>query len=170
MRSYIERAQSFVEDIFGYIEESLEYENFGVNFTSAIERYCEEKHRLVSIESGMSRTVLITSDYVIKIDRNVNSFCGDSEDEVRAYQFACDNGFDHLFAEITRFKYGGYNFYIMPRVSGINPYRDDEEMYSYLTEEEADFVDEYFSDLHSGNFGITKGKIIITDYAWNSIV
>lgn len=167
---YKVRAQKFVEDIFPYIEEVLHHHVIHLyKLSDCVEQYCLEKHRRVVMKSGCSRAAFITSDYVVKYDYVKSAFCGNSSDELRAYQEIKKMGFEHLFAEISCFTYNGYNFYIMPRISGIRPWGDDDALYESLSYEEQEFIDEYFQDLHSGNFGFEKGQLKIIDYAWNSL-
>ena len=167
---YKVRAQKFIEDFFPYIEETLHRRVIHLyELSDCVAQYCIEKHRRVIMKSGCSRAAFITSDYVVKYDYVKDAFCGNSSDELRAYQEIKKMGFEHLFAEISCFTYKGYNFYIMPRVSGIQPFGDDDVLYEYLSYEEQDFIDEYFHDLHSGNFGFEKNQLKIIDYAWNSL-
>ena len=168
---YKVRAQKFIEDFFPYMEDKM---SSGKSYTHQMSGMCEAvlafntvKHRRVMIDSGCSRTVLINSDYVVKIDRVNDAFCGNCEQEVHAYKFAKQEGFGYLFAEITPFKYKGITFYIMPRIRNIREGRDDEELYCNLNDEEYDFITSHFNDLHGGNFGFKNGSPVIIDYAWN---
>ena len=167
---YKVRAQKFIEDFFPYIENAIKGRTIYLHkIAVCVEQYCFEKHRRVIMKSGCSRAAFITSDYVVKYDYVKDAFCGNSSDELRAYQEIKKMGFEHLFAEISCFTYKGYNFYIMPRVYGIQPFGDDDVLYECLSDEEQDFIDEYFHDLHSGNFGFEKNQLKIIDYAWNSL-
>ena len=73
----------------------------------------------ITIRGGMARKVLIGRDFVIKLDWDEeNVFCyGGCEDEVKLYKIAKEEGFAHLFAEITHITINEYNFYIMPRLN-----------------------------------------------------
>ena len=120
----------------------------------------------LKMTSGYTRTVIIRSDYVVKIDHNPNSGFGNNESEVKAYEFAKNAGYEYLFAKPTLFRVKGLkvNFEIMPRVrNGIGNFH---KHYSrYLTHDELYFVNSFFGDLHEGNLGYFKNKPIFIDYA-----
>ena len=169
------RAQKFIKQIFQYVDGHM-YDDLDETI-ERVQRFAAEKHRKVLVNNGVSRIAIITADYVIKWDRHFaqnnyeRNYAGDCEKEYRTWRWLLDEnpGYSYLFAEITRFKFGGENFYIMPRVRGINEGRD---VYAYecVDGDEEDFLHEWFYDLHSGNFGIDrKGNVTIFDYAWNSL-
>lgn len=169
---YKVRAQKFIEEFFPYIENKVnkrgtQYTHYVSDMCEAVLAFNTATHRRVMIDSGCSRTVFITSDYVVKIDRVNKAFCGNCQQEVRAYNFAKQEGFSHLFAEITPFKYKNTTFYIMPRIRNIREGRDEEALYASLNDEEYNFITSYFDDLHGGNFGFKNGAPVIVDYAWN---
>ena len=169
------RAQKFIKQIFPYIDGYM-YDDLNETI-ERVQRFANEKRRKVLVNYGVSRIAIITADYVIKWDRHFaqnkyeRSRAGDCKKEYLTWRWLLDEnpGYAYLFAEITRFRFGGENFYIMPRVRGINRDRD---VYAYecVDGDEEDFLCEWFYDLHSGNFGIDrKGNVTIFDYAWNRL-
>lgn len=162
MRSYIERAKDFIEQVYPFI---CECKNpweirqhiliFNADFT-----------RAVKVGSGLSRIALITSDYVVKFDydpEEVESI-GGCENELELFSWAKHEGFDYLFAEITSFFYEDRYFYIMPRIYGIGSGRHYAE--HYMTDSEKDFCRRYkITDLHTENYGFRNGKVCLVDYA-----
>ena len=114
---YKVRAQKFIEDFFPYIENKVNkrgtHTHYITDMYEAVRAFNTATRRKVIVDSGCSRTVFITSDYVVKIDRVNGAFCGNCQQEVRAYNFAKQKGFSHLFAEITPFKYKNVIFYII---------------------------------------------------------
>lgn len=164
MRSYIERAKDFIKDIYPFIED----DPFTVETVEAtISDYNWAKRRNVLVKSGSVRIALITSDYVVKYDYSPchAAIYGGCEQELKMYNFAKQQGFDDLFAEITHFQYGELDFYIMPRINGIGKDRFAEAN-DFMSEEECDFCEDAgLCDLHYYNFGFRKGRICIVDYA-----
>ena len=165
--SYTERAANFLRTIYplldGHWDSPWECKRI-------MNRYSYEHSRKVFVRSGIARIAIITSDYVIKFDydeREVNRV-GGCESEVEFYQFACQKGFDYLFAAITPFTYNGRTFYIMPRINGIGrkeyAYAED-----FLEGEERAFADEYLHDLHDENYGWHNRHPVIFDYACNQL-
>lgn len=167
-QDYRTRAKKFVREIFPFIEDILEsdldeWENLmwlkeivtGFNFI---------KSRKVFVSNGYSRIALITSDYVVKINRSLDCpFCGNCESELENWQEIQKSSFSYLFAEITKYNYEGYSFYIMPRIKGVG--QATKEINDYLTESEINYIYSRCSDLHSGNFGFYKKRPMIIDYA-----
>lgn len=165
---YTVRSQKFIQQIFPYIERYMMCPN-AYKVDEAVCQFNIEKNRLVKFDWGCSRRVLITSDYVVKWDKcEERPFCGSCEDEYKAYLFVKETKFAYLFAEIFKFDYQGYTFYVMPRVYNIH---DNSGFFvqDYCTAEEKAFLNEYFHDLHDENYGFKKGRPIIFDYAWNYI-
>ncbi len=166
------RAQKFIKQIFPYIDGCM-YDNIEETI-KRVQGFAKEKCRKVLVNNGSSRIAIITADYVIKWDRySHNKYeAGDCEKEYLTWRWLLDEnpGYAYLFAEITRFRFGGENFYIMPRVRGIDEDRHG-YAYDYVEGDEEEFLNEWFYDLHSGNFGIDrKGNVIIFDYAWNRLI
>lgn len=165
------RAQKFIKQIFPYIDGYM-YDDLDETI-KRVQGFANEKRRKVLVSSGISRIAIITADYVIKWDRYSHDVygAGNCEKEYLTWRWLLDEnpGYAYLFAEITRFKFGGEIFYIMPRVRGIDKDRHGDAD-NYVEEDEEDFLNEWFYDLHSGNFGIDrKGNVTIFDYAWNRL-
>jgi hypothetical protein len=69
-----------------------------------------------------------------------------------------------MFAKIERYAYRGLNFYIMPRIHGIE--RTEYNAEDYMTDDELNWCDSQgLTDLHNGNYGWKNGHIVIIDYA-----
>lgn len=163
MRSYIERAQDFIQQIYPYIGQ---WEN-PWDIKDDIDCFNRTNSRKVIMKHGIARIALITSDYVVKYDFDKEEVAevGGCEAEVALYAEAVKDGFDYLFAEITPYHYHGHDFYIMPRIRGINGNNWNHADY-YMTDEENAWCDDHhLSDLHCNNYGFRKGKVCIIDYA-----
>ena len=156
--SYEVRAQKFIQQIAPYLEKVIDHDDreYAVNLFNL------DHNRRVSYAHGMTRYALITSDYVVKVDYAITRW-GNSEDEMEIYKEAVEDGFDYLFAKISRYDYNGTSYYIMPRIYGIGKkwYDADE----YLTDEERDWVYDHVCDLHNENYGWKDGRVVIFDYA-----
>lgn len=167
-RDYRIRAQKFFRDFYPYL---LAQDSFYCTdcVERAIERYiADHPSRKVDFACGSARFAIITSDYVIKWDYdNDNVFeIGGCEDEVKFYRFARENGFAHLFAEITPSEYHGFDFYIMPRAYriGYRCHRGMDISY-YISWDEARWLVEHVRDLHSFNWGFVHNAPVVIDYA-----
>lgn len=156
--SYEVRAKKFIHQIAPYLERVTDHDDreYAVNLFNF------DHNRRVSYAHGMTRYALITSDYVVKVDYATTRW-GNSEDEMEIYEEAKQDGFDYLFAKISRYDYNGISFYIMPRIYGIGKkwYDADE----YLTDEERHWVYDHVCDLHNENYGWKDGRVVIFDYA-----
>lgn len=165
MSSYEVRAKKFIAKVYPYIKNCDD----SFDFSLAINRFNQDCHRNVQIASGSTRVVMITSDYVIKVDYDGwgKGAWGSCADEVRMYRKAKHDGFAHLFAKVTPVR-KGYNrtFYIMPRIGGIakKPYDADE----YVDGDDYIYLYENVGDLHNHNYGWKDGHIVMIDYAYNS--
>lgn len=167
---YTYRAEKFIKILFPYIQKELGKEvRSPIDILECIQSFNEEKKRKVVLDSGTSRMVFISSDYVVKVDLQKENWAGTSEDEYKMYLFAQKEGFDHLFAPSTRIEYHGYFFYVMPRARNIDVWRDEDYFYSELNEEEYDFISGFINDIHGGNFGYLHQKLVLIDYAWNDL-
>lgn len=163
---YVTRAKKFMVGFLPYLDR---YGEDGI--ARAVRVYNGTKHRHVKYYHGIARRCLCLSDYAVKWDYDTRSAerYGGCETEVINYQFACDYGYEYLFAKITRIEVCGRVFYVMPRITvlamdaDIDDYSPDER----LTREEYEFV--YCTmglhDLHDENWGFLHGKLIIIDYA-----
>lgn len=163
MRSYIERAQDFIKEIFPYIGEWNDPWNIGYD----IDDFNKKCNRKVIMRHGIARIAFITSDYVVKydFDKDEVEAVGGCENEVELYTKAVKDGFGYLFAEITHYHYNGHDFYIMPRIHGIGKnswfYAD-----AFMTPEENAWCERHhLTDLHYKNYGFRKNRICIVDYA-----
>ena len=87
---------------------------------------------------------------------------------VEAANKVVEEGFGYLFAETTPFTFNQYHFCIMPRIKG-KTYCGWNGIYDFLTDEEADFIDDHFYDLHNENWKLVNGNPIIFDYAANNL-
>ena len=173
-KSYIERAMRMAEILSSYIDSYSEIDSIYNKCSMAAKEYnIRHKHSSMSLESGSTRLAFIISDYVLKVDyQTIRSF-GNSESELKAWDFICENGMEEYFAEITKYtSKSGLTFYIMPRIKHIGEY--DEEWFCdtlYEIDIEAyDFIQDNFCDFHEENFGIKNGHPVVIDYAWNYCV
>lgn len=159
--NYEVRAQKFIKMLFPYIQ----YCKKPWQFVRACEAFVNDHpNRRVWCYSGISRVAIVTSDYVIKIDYNMNSDFGTCANEISMYDFVCKSGYERYFARISRYVYNGHEYYIMPRIRNIDPWNDDAQVVAD-DEDFVDFLNEHFFDLHSGNYGWKDGHIVIFDYA-----
>lgn len=165
--SYIERAIHFLHTIYPLLDGHW---NSPSECWGIMHQYNRQKTRRVLVFHGVSRIAIVTSDYVIKFDYNEYEVArvGGCQSEVEFYQFAKEEGFAHMFAEITPFEYMGRTFYIMPRINGMGrkEYCFAEE---FFEGEERDFLDNYLHDLHDENYGWYHGVPVIFDYACNTL-
>lgn len=161
--NYEVRAKKFIQQIAEYIENC----RLPHDFDDAVWRYNEAKKRHVRVESGACRIVLITSDYVVKIDYNPGKIeiFGGCKDEYKFYQHAEDDGYEYLFAKITKFVYNGREFYIMPRIGGIGSDRA-----THWSIDEKEYVYNNVEDLHEWNIGYKNNVGIVIDYACNEFM
>lgn len=163
--NYIVRARKFMMDFMPYF--------FGKNCSegvmeSSVRRYNHEKNRHVKYFHGATRRCLCLADYAVKWDYSdeVRLF-GGCENEVTNYHFACEHGYDYLFAEITRIEVMGLTFYVMPRVNMLGQMTDEYYPDEHLSKDEYAFI--YYvmglHDLHGANWGFVNGSVKIIDYA-----
>ena len=157
---YTTRAMKFIAQIAPYVEKCYDESTYKM----AVARYNRDHHRKVRVASGLTRVALITSDYVIKFNYGEFVTCyGGCEQEMDVYAQAEYDGFEYLFAKITKIIYQGKNYYIMPRIYGVG--RTEYDVYEYLNEDESDWLDEHVRDLHNYNYGWKNGHPVIIDYA-----
>ena len=158
--SYEVRAKKFLEQVLPFIAGCMTLNDY----EGAIACYNEQYNRHVHVAHGQTRIALITSDYVIKLNYGDKAkYWGNNQSEYRTYQKAVADGFGYLFAPITKVKVSRRVFYIMPKVTGIG--RSHHDVDCYLTPEENYWVKEHCWDLHCYNYGWSKGKPVIIDYA-----
>lgn len=164
MRYYVDRAKDFIKEVFPYIRD---YMDSPWSLRNKIRQYNADYTRNVKVMSGCARVALITSDYVVKFDYDEDEvrYVGGSENEVHLYEIAKREGFGYLFAEITRVQWMNQNFYIMPRIRGIND--NNGRGWQYMTIEERLWCEKHsLTDLHCGNYGFRNGHICIVDYGF----
>ena len=170
-KSYIERAMRMAEILSSYIDSYSEIDSIYNKCSMAVKEYnIRHKHSSMSLESGSTRLAFIISDYVLKVDYQTIKSYGNSETELEAWDFICENGMEEYFAEITKYvSKSGITFYIMPRIKHIGEY-DEEWFYDTLYDIDIGaycFIQDNFCDFHENNFGIKNGHPVIIDYAWN---
>ena len=166
MRTYVERAEDFIKELFEYKGKNTFKKEYGIRRIVGEYRTVHPRRR-IEVSSGAARTAIITSDYVIKIDTGYPGTYGGCEQEMEFYDYACDSGMEYLLAKPTLFKYKRMNFYIYPRASVYASMRHSRNWYGELTYDEQSFVDE-ICDLHAGNIGFIHGRLCIIDYAMNN--
>lgn len=158
---YVTRATRFANNFISLIDEQARYE-CSDDFIEIVKKYEKTHKRSLKYDYGVSRFVIIRSDYVIKINRDYDGWAGDNSTEVEKYNGAVKAGFDYLLAKPTPVKIGRFNIIIMPRVRGIGSHR---RWYKYCTKAEENWLRSNIEDLHSYNYGFYKGQLRIIDYA-----
>ena len=165
-KSYIVRAQNFMIRYIKWCEAN----NYSFNETDTIICYCNlrsNRRTLVRFAGGCCRASFITSDYCIKIEfkGNLADQYGGNDSEIWAWEnYIRGSGFEYLFAKPTEFSYNGCYCEIMPRIKGVGTGGD--YVRRYLNEEECEFVDNYFGDMHMNNYGFKNKRPVIIDYAY----
>ena len=161
--SYEVRAQVFINQIYPFIK----YCDDPDDYRMAIRKYNNQYHRKVIVRHGMTRVVLITSDYVVKVDYGTRScIWGSCADECEMYKQAEHDGYEYLFAKITPVQVENHIYYIMPRIRGVGCSRSGGyDVDEWLTEDENDWLNEHCFDLHYENYGWHNMRPIIIDYA-----
>lgn len=162
--SYVVRARRFANDLYPFVKDCKTVDEYAL----AVEKYNSVKHRAVKVFSGATRVVFVTSDYALKVDygKKVDIF-GGCENECRAYAKVYRDGFAYLFARISPVMVNERVFYIMPRVERIGAkYNGWDQAWEKVNNEESDYLDANFCDLHYENYGWKNGKPIIVDYAF----
>ena len=103
-KSYIERAMRMAETLSSYMESYSETMSIYNKCNMAAKEYnIRHKHSFMGFENGSTRLAFIISDYVLKVDyRTIKSY-GNSETELKAWDFICKNGMEEYFAEITKY-------------------------------------------------------------------
>lgn len=159
---YVTRARKFVKEIAPMIENRR---NFW-SVSDAVREYeTKHNHRKVKFCHGAVRCALITSDYVIKWDYDVEEAknYGGCVAETRLWQELKDSEYADLFAPITRIREAGHYWYVMPRVNGQKSHHP---VSYYVDEDVTEFLDSnHICDLHNQNWLLVRGKPVIFDYA-----
>ena len=170
-KSYIERAMRMAEILSSYMNSYSEIESIYAKCRMAAREYnTRHKRSSMGFESGSTRLAFIVSDYVLKVDYAEIEAYGNSESELKAWDFIRKNGMEKYFAEITKdVPKSGITFYIMPRINGVGDYDGDWLLdYLYVNDASAyNFIQDNFNDFHDYNFGVKRGHPVIIDYAQN---
>lgn len=164
MRNYIERATDFIHEVYPVIRENLDNP---YALRKIMNSFNLRNSRNVKVANGSARVALISSDYVVKWDYDLDCVdeIGGCENEIELYEIAEREGFAYLFAKITRVKYSDHYFYVMPRIHGIG--RTEERAWRYMTYKEKDWCERHhLTDLHDENYGWKNNHIVIVDYAF----
>lgn len=166
---YRVRATRFIKSILPYIENVM----FDVgSIEEYVADYNRDKSRKVEVVWGSARIALITSDYVVKWDYDMDCVkdIGGCEDEYNAFVKAKAEGYSHLLAETTLIVIDDLMFSIMPRIRNIGPQYHKGEIKEYLTPDEWDWLHDFDKDIHHYNWGIRHGKACVIDYAMTEAV
>jgi len=169
MNNYVVRAMKTLNMLEEYIADADTLRKVW----NGVSLFNHRHHRAVEVQNGATRVALITSDYVIKFDREdldarddaLDTF-GGCEQELDFYKYANKKGFGYLFAPITRVSMKSRDYYIMPRIRYIGT--GDGDVTWWLHGKEREFVEEHLFDLHEKNYGFVKGEPCIIDYATGS--
>lgn len=158
--TYQMRAYRYLQTMFGFVHD-------WTNFYSLQEALRETYFCIgeeATLENGSSRRVIVGEDFVIKWDYDDEAVeeIGGCEDEFRKYKISLSSGYAYLLAPIFRLYYRGRFFFVMPRADGVG---SGEDIFAYLSDEEADWLMAHVGDLHSWNWGMLNGKPIVIDYA-----
>ena len=166
----MEKVIEFIHELYDSMR--LYFENNDYIGESKLRLFINEYNTLhgseIEYHSGINRHAIVLEDYVVKFDLRdtTESYFGGCEREAKGYEFACEHDMEYLFAPVTKYDYKGKTFYIMPRVEYVNEELDDSVLFEELSDEERNFLENYFDDLHSGNFGFNAfGEVKIFDYA-----
>ena len=165
---YEVRAKAFIKEFAPYLKgiRVARYNSYKIR--DAVRRFNADKKRNVKVDSGASRIVLITSDYVVKLDFGT-TWAGNSATEMRGYEQAKKDGYEYLLAKISLYKYHNRSFFIMPRarVAATLTWQGQKRLWFKFTEDERNYIRDNFEDLHDSNWGSLHGRPVLIDYAWN---
>lgn len=163
--SYRVRAIRFLEQVFPYIKDVMTSPS---DVEAAIIDFNINRSRRVEVFYGSARIALVTSDYVVKWDYDVDVVqeIGGCDNEYSAYQKALVSGYSYLLAEAYLICYNGIHFLIMPRVRHIGlKNHGGRNIDEFLTPDEYSWLVNFVNDLHSWNWGIYRGRAVVIDYA-----
>lgn len=163
--TYEERGLKFAETLAKIFQACVYLEDF----ISVIEHYNETHSRKLRWSNGVSRIVIIRSDYVIKFDYHPCRFwedgrAGNCESEEEVYQMAVEDGMEHLLAKPTVRHLFNHTISIMPKINGIGDGRRN--WWEHCTREEYLWLEDNINDLHNNNLGYRNRKVCVIDYAW----
>ena len=161
--NYEEQAKQLIQEIYPYVCDCNDPEDY----QEAIGYFNLQNHTHICFKYGSTRVVFITNNYVIKIDcgrpHDLRDF-GTCAKEVAMYARARKDGFDYLFAKITRYFYKHMNFYIMPLINDVGTAEENADY--YMDDIEYTWImEQHLFDLHSMNFGWKNGHVCLIDYA-----
>lgn len=165
------RAYRFAQTLCRLFEECSTLEDF----EWAIRQYNRTHSIPLNYDHGVSRIAIIRSDYVIKFDLKPEEewddgegYCraGNNSSEEEVYERAVRDGFAYLLAKTTVVRIMGREISIMPRIYHVGD--TSRCYYSYLTEEEFDWIEANIYDVHSWNVGYKNNKPVIIDYGWDA--
>lgn len=130
------------------------------------------KHKL-KFDAGATRRVIIGEDFVIKFDKKhvgpVFSRFGNCYQEYKNWQMVQKDGYDYMFAAVTKIKGGHHYYYVMPKINTEHEYTDYAWDLEELSDDEREYLMENFEDLHDNNYGFDdEGNLKIFDYAVTS--
>lgn len=162
--SYIQRAEKFVKLLADILVGKNYKETIPVPFQreeiiwSSVCALNQKRHWHAYVNrDGSTRTVIICSDYVIKMDKTSYSRWGTSKNEYANYKLYSKTDIGKYLAPIHHVSCNGYNFYIMPKCTGVGKTSFPDNIQRKL--------DYYFDDLHSLNIAKYHGQPILIDYA-----
>ena len=165
MKSYIVMAYRFMEYAIRHINDIYDKNDI----IDGVDIAAHHFHIHAHVTSGSARHVIVTDNFVIKWDMNVQCVheIGGCENEIKMYDFARRCGFNYLLAKITPIYINKKYFYIMPFVPNIGPqYHKFKDIEYFLEPEEKLWIKKYIKDLHNYNWGLVDNKPIIIDYAF----
>ena len=130
--------------------------------------FCDDNG--LKFNAGQTRIVIIGEDFVIKIDKkHIGRWArfGNCYQEYQNWKMVQADGFDYMFAAITKMKAGHHYYYVMPRVANVD---HDCTAWAWnlddLTSYEQRYLRSTFEDLHEYNYGFDDaGNLQIFDYA-----
>ena len=165
---YEVRAKEFIKEFAPYLKGIRVNKSNSYKVREAVRQFNVDKKRNVKVASGASRIVLITSDYVVKLDFGT-TWAGNSATEMYGYEQAKKDGYEYLLAKISLYKCRNRKFYIMPRarVAETLTFEGQKRLWFKFTEDERKYIRDNFEDLHDHNWGSLHGRPVLIDYAWN---
>ena len=162
---YVTRATKFAHVLANLFEGCSDLSDF----QSAVLAYNKCHARPLVYAHGVSRFVIVRSDYVIKFNMVPtgpwkDGRAGTNDTELAVYRKAEREGYAHLLAKTTVKNINGWQIAIMPKIDkidcGSRYWRD------YCTCDEEDWLEDNIRDLHEANVGYRNGKVCVIDYAW----
>lgn len=164
-KTYEERGLKFAETLAKMFQSCV----YIWDFVAVIEEYNATHSRKLQWSNGVSRIVIMRSDYVIKFDYHPTGWwedghAGNCETEEEVYAMAEAEGMEHLLAKPTVRHLFGHTVSVMPRIKNVH--NSDRWWGNYCTEKEFNWLEDNIRDLHDGNLGYRGRKVCIVDYAF----